>query len=315
MFSKPYPSSKIKVPISCFTRKQLEIDMVDYGLETLGKLCNIIIAQYDFWPIPGKEMPHTDNYKMSPPIQFNVYKKNLHFINFVESHENLKRAAYCRYLFEKYTSLPRCRRELFVQSQCVKTLESSIENRASVALNYRGERHSCIPCFIAFSPSLARAYVVVYEVGVENSPDCFRTLRIAHIRDVAAGLQDSALPILSQYRIKQQIDLYREHFDPYLSYGKKVRIRLTAEGERMLRNIVTNRPEICGEPVNGIYEFYCTETHAKHYFAQFLKEAEVLSPFSLREWFAGQFQQAVSVYNKEGVPLEQSSDSTQDTSL
>ncbi|MFA6837026.1 MAG: WYL domain-containing protein [Fibrobacteraceae bacterium] len=295
MHSDPSPSPKIKVAVSSFTRAQLEIDMADYGLGTLGNLCNRIIAGHEAWPIPEKEFPHEERYKNSRPIQFNLYKQNFQFFNFVDS-RHLRPATYCRYLFKKYTCLPRCRRELFVQRQWVEVLYCAIKNRAKVTLTYRDRQRECAPCFIAFSPSLARAYVVVYEAGREqNALDCFCALRIAHIRDVAVGKRDSAA-VLSRYEIKCTMELYREHFDPYLSYGKIVKIRLTPEGERLLQNITTNRPLWNGEQKDGVYEFNCTETHAKHYFAQFLKEAEVLSPASLREWFAEQFRLAAATY-------------------
>lgn len=295
MFFEPKPSTKIKVSISSFVRTQLEIDQKDYGLRTIGQLCNIIIRQHEFWDEPENKLQAQELYKNTQPLQFNLYQANISFLNFAELN-GLKTAPLCRYYFEKYVSMPRCQRELFIHSDAVASIRKAISSQVPMTLDYRGEKIVCTPCFIAFSPSLARAYAVVYDAGKDSDPlECFRTLRITHVQNTALDLKNKS-PIWADYNIRKRMEAYQEHFDPYLSYGKTVKVKLTKVGESMFENIVTNRPKCLHREADGTYIFSCTEIQAKHYFAQFLKEAKILEPVALKKWFMEQFEECFAMY-------------------
>ena len=87
-----------------------------------------------------------------------------------------------------------------------------------------------------------------------------------------------------------------QDFDPFLSQGKKIKAILTPEGERILKLLNINRPEIISKN-NEFYEFQCSEEKAKRYFAYFLDEIEILEPQSLREWFKIKYSNAYKKYN------------------
>lgn len=288
-------TQKIKVAVSSLVRSQLELDADDYGLRGVGDLCNRILKGYPEFPVPAK-MKTEELFKTAPPIQFSLHRDNARFRNFADA-QAIHLAPLCRYYFEQYMNLPRCRRELFIKSAEVRALREAMDSKASVTLSYRGEACRCSPCFIAFSRAQARAYAVVYEPG--RSPEkmkSFRALRIAAIEAVAPGVQGSAFH-LEEWELSHQADLFREHFDPYLCYGEEVKVRLTPEGEHMLSRIVTNRPEL-KEKQGNIHLFTCSELLARRYFGQFLDEAEILEPAALRTWFLDKFAAARARYEK-----------------
>ena len=244
-------------------------------------------------------------------------------------------AALCRYYFESYVNLPRGKRECFIFHDDLNKLLNAIEKRVNVTLNYRGEVKNVSPCFLAFSPSQVRAYVVVCDGDTSKPvPTRFHSLRLCHIRGVAADLESKAYHC-ENFDLSHQADLYREHFDPFLCYGQNVKVRFTEKGAERYNKLTTNRPKVlsviefsehdanvayaanaanavnargkipakmdCAE-VNGAgdYTFECSEKLAKIYFPQFLDEAEILEPRELRLWFKEEFERAAKVYGGQG---------------
>ena len=156
--------------------------------------------------------------------------------------------------------------------------------------------------FLAFSPSQVRAYIVVCDGDVSKPvPSRFHSLRLCYIRGVAADLESSAYHC-ENFELSHQVDLYREHFDPFLCYGQNIKVRLTEKGAARYNKLTTNRPKIDGVEVSGAgdYTFECSETLAKIYFPQFLAEAEILEPRELRLWFKEEFERAAKVYSGQG---------------
>ena len=311
-------SQKIKVASSHLLRSQMELDVEDYGLKGIGDLCNRILARYAEFSVPDAVQLAMDDtlYKNIPPLQFSLSKTGESFANYANNlgnARNVKVAALCRYYFESYVNLPRGKRECFIFHDDLNKLLNAIDKRVNVTLNYRGEVKNVSPCFLAFSPSQVRAYVVVCGGDASKPiPNRFYSLRLCHIRGVAADLESSAYHC-ENFDLSHQADLYREHFDPFLCYGQNVKVRFTEKGAERYNKLVTNRPKViamdnaCGKtPAKmdcaevrgaGDYTFECSEKLAKIYFPQFLAEAEILEPRELRLWFKEEFERAAKVYS------------------
>ncbi|MBR3851928.1 MAG: WYL domain-containing protein [Fibrobacter sp.] len=326
-------SQKIKVAASHLLRSQMELDAEDYGLKSLSDLCNRILARYaDFTPPDPTRIGADDTlYKNVPPLQFSLNQAGESFANFANSftkNAGTKIATLCRYYFECYVNMPRGKRECFIFRDELDKLNAAAEARTNVSLTYRGERKCVSPCFLAFSPSQVRAYVVVCDDKVECAAASarFHSLRLCHIRGVAPDTASKAFHC-ENFELSRQAETYREHFDPFLSYGQSVTVKLTEEGAKRYNKLTTNRPKVidkertdvddtatetscnnkmpagnnarpdCAE-VNGAgtYTFECSEKLAKVYFPQFLSDADVLAPRELRLWFKEEFEKAAGVY-------------------
>lgn len=326
-------SQKIKVAVSHLLRSQMELDAEDYGLKSLSDLCNRILARYaDFTP-PDPTRIGTDDtlYKNVPPLQFSLNQAGESFANFANSfakNAGTKIATLCRYYFECYVNMPRGKRECFIFRDELDKLTAAAEARINVSLTYRGERKSVSPCFLAFSPSHVRAYVVACDDKVECAAagERFHSLRLCHIRGVAPDTASKAFHC-ENFELSHQAEVFHEHFDPFLCYGQSVKVKLTEEGAAHYNRLTTNRPKViakertdvddtatetscnnkmpagnnarpdCAE-VNGVgtYTFECSEKLAKVYFPQFLSDADVLAPRELRLWFKEEFEKAGKVY-------------------
>ena len=310
-------SQKIKVAVSHLLRSQMELDTEDYGLKSLSDLCNRILARYAEFAPPDPTRIGADDtlYKNVPPLQFSLNQAGESFANFANSftkNAGTKIATLCRYYFECYVNMPRGKRECFIFRDELDKLNAAAEARTNVSLTYRGERKCVSPCFLAFSPSQVRAYIVVCDDKV----DCtavgarFHSLRLCHIRGVAPDTASKAFHC-ENFELSHQAEVFREHFDPFLCYGQQVKVRLTEDGARRYNKLSTNRPKVIARvdesrtaqvaataEVNsaGTYTFECSEKLAKVYFPQFLSDADVLAPRELRLWFKEQFEKAAGVY-------------------
>ena len=326
-------SQKIKVAVSHLLRSQMELDAEDYGLKSLGDLCNRILARYaEFTPPDPTKIGADDTlYKNVPPLQFSLNQAGESFANFANSfakNAGTKIATLCRYYFECYVNMPRGKRECFIFRDELDKLTTAAEARTNVSLTYRGERKCVSPCFLAFSPSQVRAYVVVCDDKVDcaTAGARFHSLRLCHIRGVAPDTASKAFHC-ENFELSHQAEVFREHFDPFLCYGQSVKVKLTEEGATRYNKLTTNRPKAidkestdvddtatetscnnkmpagnnarpdCAE-VNGAgtYTFECSEKLAKVYFPQFLSDADVLAPRELRLWFKEEFEKAAGVY-------------------
>ena len=208
-------SQKIKVAVPHLLRTQLEMDVEDYGLKGIGDLCNRILAQYAEFPEPGAIANDDALYKTVAPLQFSLSKSGESFASFANS-QDTPTATLCRYYFERYVNLPRGKRECFIFSESLESLKKAIKNRVNVNLLYRGERKNIAPCFLAFSPSQVRAYIVVCDNNAQGpAAQRFHSLRLCHIKGVALDTKSQAFHC-ENFELSHQADLYREHFDPFL---------------------------------------------------------------------------------------------------
>ena len=314
-------SQKIKVAVSHLLRSQMELDVEDYGLKSLSDLCNRILARYAEFTPPDPTKIGTDDtlYKNVPPLQFTLNQSGESFANFANSftkNAGTKIATLCRYYFECYVNMPRGRRECFIFRDSLDKLTNSIEAHENVNLTYRDKPKHVSPCFLAYSPSQVRTYVVVCDDNIDSpAATRFHSLRLCHIKGVAPETGSEAFHC-QKFELSRQAETFHEHFDPFLCYGQQVKVKLTEEGAKRYNKLTTNRPKViavesdgnktpaeksarlnCNE-VNGagVYIFECSEKLAKVYFPQFLNDADILAPRDLRLWFKEEFEKAAGVY-------------------
>ncbi len=309
-------SQKIKVAVSHLLRSQMELDVKDYGLKSLSDLCNRILARYAEFTPPDPTKIGTDDtlYKNVPPLQFTLNQPGESFANFANSfakNVGTKIAPLCRYYFECYVNMPRGKRECFIFRDSLDKLTSAIEAHENVNLTYRDKSKHVSPCFLAYSPSQVRAYIVVCDDNIDApTATRFHSLRLCHIRGVAPDTASKAFHC-ENFELSHQAEVFREHFDPFLCYGQQVKVRLTEDGARRYNKLTTNRPKVIARvdesrtaqaaataEVNGAgtYTFECSEKLAKVYFPQFLSDADILAPRDLRLWFKEEFEKAAGVY-------------------
>ena len=283
---------KIKVQIGALVYSQILMDVEDYALRSPSALythlCALGIGNLpgSFSTVPEEDsMPQESvSFTLPPAVA----------APFVEAcmERSIGAAAAVRSLLYTYAGLARCKREEMVRCVEVRWLMGAITNGQKVELSYRGVPCTMEPCFLAHSQGMGRSYLVAYDPARKD----FRCLRLAYIHSV--DVLRSAASYRKDPRLAGRAKDLKRHFDPFLSYGQKIKIRLTAVGAEQMRRAATNRPACDMEGLKaGVHEFQCSPLQAQIYFAAFLDEAEILDPESLREWFAQKMRRAAALYN------------------
>ena len=83
-----------------------------------------------------------------------------------------------------------------------------------------------------------------------------------------------------------------KNFDPFLSKGQIIKIRLSENGKKLLQTIKINRPKLI-DSKEDIFEFEASEEQIKRYFTYFLDDATVIEPIELKEWFIEKYENAL----------------------
>ena len=83
-----------------------------------------------------------------------------------------------------------------------------------------------------------------------------------------------------------------KNFDPFLSKGQIIKIRLSENGKKLFKAIKINRPKLI-DSKEDIFEFEASEEQIKRYFTYFLDDATVIEPIELKEWFIEKYENAL----------------------
>lgn len=78
--------------------------------------------------------------------------------------------------------------------------------------------------------------------------------------------------------------------------AETVTLRLTPTGQRQFLQRAHLRPQPEHVSADGVYTFHCSSLQILHFFTDFGKDVEVLTPSSLREQFARQYREALEIY-------------------
>lgn len=223
-------------------------------------------------------------------IQFNLNKKNMKiYYDFLMEKKIQVEADFIRKLIYRYANQSRKNRELFVFHTSIERLEAAIKGSKGAKIHFKdGRGVSVLPFYIGSSKLELSNYLFCYDFDEER----YRNYRISNI-DTVFITQEQI-----EWKNMEFVNKVVRNFDPFLSQDKRIKAKLTLEGEKLLREVKLNRPEIISKK-DGFYEFQCSEEKAKRYFTYFLDEIEILEPLNLREWFMVKYANAYKKYFKE----------------
>lgn len=265
------------------------IDILDSDLETF-KITKNYLLNYIFEYMKDEKLD--DNFLFEGEkgvIQFNLNKKNMKtYYDFLAEKNIQVEADFIRKLIFKYANQSRKNRELFIFQTIIERLEAAIKDKKITKIHFKDKRAvSVLPFYIGSSKLELSNYLFCYDLEEVR----YRNYRISNI-DTIFITQEKG-----EWKDVEFINKVIKNFDPFLSQDKKIKAILTQEGEKLLREVKLNRPEIISKKEH-FYEFQCSEEKAKRYFTYFLDEIEILEPQSLREWFMNKYANAYKKYFK-----------------
>ena len=192
-----------------------------------------------------------------------------------------------------YITLTDYRREQLIYKKEINSIEEAIVNENTISVKYKGSRRVIEPYFIAKSKE--ESYNYVYGYCKKNND--YRSYRLSNLSDIIVRMENQIMrkKLLDKYGDEYLKNL-KTKYDPFLSYQKRVKAKLTVEGERLFEIIYYNRPEVIAFGSNGEILVECSERKAIAYFSQFIDEVEILEPVELRNEFKRRLLNAYSKY-------------------
>ena len=274
---------KVKFTIPYFSYEKIKEDEFHFRLKP-GEIGNRIFAYYSNKDI---EMVEAKSNK-GENIQFNLNTKNEElYPSVIKDHKVQNEAEFWRILFFNYLNNPKHIRERILYKKIFDDLEAAIKDEKMIRIKYKSELREIHPYLIKTAPGEDRSYLFCYC----TKNDTHRNYRVANIKDVF--ISKNNLEFIDQ----AYIDEIDKNFDPFLSYGKTVTIKLTELGKTIYERATYNRPKRIDEDEKGdIWIFQCTNKHAKVYFPQFMSEIEILEPKNLREWYIDELRKIMKYY-------------------
>lgn len=220
-------------------------------------------------------------------IQFNLNKKNLEgYYNFLEENNIQNESEFFREILIEYASLGKKKRECFLFKDVVERINYSIKEKRIIKIVFRDEKNIEVEPYLIESSKLeVMNYLFCYNLREAK----WKNYKIKYIKSIY--IKNTSFKL----RDKEFIDKMKENFDPFISFGQYIKIKLTTAGKKMFNEIETNRPQIIKIDKDE-YILECSHEKAKRYFSFFLDEVEILEPLELRTWFKEKYRKALIKY-------------------
>ncbi len=273
---------KVRVTLPDYITQTISHDATDFGFN----LNNFYNRLFNIYAEKKKDIFFLPQSKNNNIIQFNLNKENEDiFLSTLRIYNIQVEAEFFKKILYDYIDMPKFKRELIVFQKTVKDLEKAMCKKKKVEIKFKDEIRVIEPYFIKQSGGESRNYIHAY-CEKNKSYRNFRLSRVKVIRvlDMKQDMYD-----------KDYIANVETNFDPFLSFRKEIKVKLTPKGKEHYDLILTNRPKI-KEYNDDIYTFYCSDENAKIYFAHFYDNAEILEPLELRDWFKIKFKNMYELY-------------------
>lgn len=277
---------KIRVTLPKRINEILENDIEEFFIKK-NTLLNYIYEE------KTKESQSKKNLKVlkeeSAIIQFNLNKKNLEgYYNFLEENSIQNESEFFREILIEYANESKKKRERFLYKEIVDRINLAIKDKKIVRITFRDGKYVEVEPYLIESSKLEVAnYVFCYNLKEKK----WKNYKIKYIKTIYT--RNSYFKV----RNDEFIEKMKENFDPFMSIGQSIKITLTEKGERLFRELETNRPKIIKKE-EKIYFLESSQEKAKRYFSFFLDDVEILEPFELREWFREKYKRALLKYEK-----------------
>ena len=277
---------KIRVTVPEDIWRLMKNDTEEFGINN-NKLCNYILERFKYnKKMEVEKLLETQGRPLKKIIQFdlNVSNREIYY-DVLKANEVDIEAEYFRELFELYTSKFKYQRELFIFEDRVKAILEAIKEKKKIKIKYLKRVFSVEPYFIKREERGDENFLFCYdEEKKEYANFKLKELEIVSILEEKIKAKD-----------KKYIENMRKNFDPFLGNGNIVKVRLTEEGESLLKSLTNYRPKLVKKEGHICY-FEVANENAKLYFRQFSKEAEILEPKQLREEIRKEYLEILELY-------------------
>lgn len=277
---------KIRVTVPEDIWRLMKNDIDEFGINN-NKLCNYILDRLKYKKeIDVERELEIQGRPLKKIVQFdlNVANKKIYYDILRENNVEVE-AEYFRELFETYCSKFKYLREIFIFEDKVRLIMEAIKGKKKLKIKYLGRVASVDPYFIKREEQGDENYLFCYD---ENS-GTYHNYKLKEL-EVVSVMNEGI-----KAKDKKYVEQIRKNFDPFLGNGNFVKVRFTKTGEVLYKSLTNYRPKLIKKE-EDIFTFETSNENAKLYFRQFLKEAVIIEPKSLREEIKAEFLEAYNSY-------------------
>ena len=227
--------------------------------------------------------------KEKSSIQFNLNKaSNLIYYDVLRENNAQNESEFMRSLLIRYATNPKNKRELFIFRESVERLNLAIKDKKNVYITFNDNRKVKVsPYYIGSSDLEIANYIFCYDYLEEK----YKNYKLSYLNQVYTTSETG------NWEDKKYINDVIKNFDPFLSKGQVIKIRLSERGKKLFKAIKINRPKLINSK-DDIFEFEASEEQIKRYFTYFLDDATIIEPIELKKWFIEKYENALKNLKK-----------------
>lgn len=277
-------SKKIKVTLPQNIYEIIKNDISDFNM-TSNYFMNYIFLNLNEKYKNFKGNPAiAEQSKEKSSIQFNLNKESsLIYYDVLRDNNAQNESEFMRSLLIRYATNPKNKRELFIFKESVERINLAIKDKKNVYITFNDDRKVKVsPYYIGSSDLEIANYIFCYDFSEEK----YKNYKLSYLKQVYTTSE------VANWEDRNYIEDMIKNFDPFLSKGQIIKIRLSEKGKKLLKTIKINRPKLISEN-DDLFEFEASEEQIKRYFSYFFDEATVIEPIKLKEWFIKKYENAL----------------------
>ena len=282
-------SKKIKVTLPQNIYEIIKNDIDDFNM-TSNHFMNYIFLNLNEKYKNFKGNPTiAEQSKEKSSIQFNLNKaSNLIYYDVLRENNAQNESELMRSLLIRYATTPKNKRELFIFRESVERLNLAIKDKKNVYITFNDNRKVKVsPYYIGSSDLEIANYIFCYDYLEEK----YKNYKLSYLNQVYTTSETG------NWEDKKYINDVIKNFDPFLSKGQVIKIRLSERGKKLFKAIKINRPKLINSK-DDIFEFEASEEQIKRYFTYFLDDATIIEPIELKKWFIEKYENALKNLKK-----------------
>jgi len=282
-------SKKIKVTLPQNIYEIIKNDISDFNM-TSNYFMNYIFLNLNEKYKNFKGNPAiAEQSKEKSSIQFNLNKESsLIYYDVLRDNNAQNESEFMRSLLIRYATNPKNKRELFIFKESVERINLAIKDKKNVYITFNDDRKVKVsPYHIGSSDLEIANYIFCYDFSEEK----YKNYKLSYLKQVYTTSE------VAKWEDSDYIEDMIKNFDPFLSKGQIIKVKLSENGKKLLKTIKINRPKLISED-GDLFEFEASDEQIKRYFSYFFDEATVIEPIELKEWFIEKYENALKNLKK-----------------
>ena len=277
-------SKKIKVTLPQNIYEIIKNDISDFNMTSNYFMNYIFLNLNDKYKNFKGNPAIAEQSKEKSSIQFNLNKESsLIYYDVLRDNNAQNESEFMRSLLIRYATNPKNKRELFIFKESVERINLAIKDKKNVYITFNDDRKVKVsPYHIGSSDLEIANYIFCYDFSEEK----YKNYKLSYLKQIYTTSE------VAKWEDSDYIEDVIKNFDPFLSKGQIIKVRLSENGKKLLKTIKINRPKLISED-GDLFEFEASDEQIKRYFSYFFDEATVIEPIELKEWFIEKYENAL----------------------